>query len=76
MSKSLYSEEYRNVISKLREARNEAGLTQTEVAEKLKKPQSYISKIERGERRIDVAELALIAKVYGKKIDYFIQDTI
>ena len=75
MSKSLYSKEYQNVVLKLREARNEANLTQSEVADKLKKPQSYISKIERGERRIDVTELLEIASIYKKPIDYFIKQS-
>ena len=73
MEKSIYTNEYKNVIKKLQEARKEAGFMQSEVAEKLKKPQSYISKIERGERRIDVAELSLIAKLYKKSLDYFIK---
>lgn len=72
MSKSIYSSEYKTVIKKLREAREAAGLTQAEAAEKLSKPQSYISKIERGERRVDVVELSLIAKLYKKEIGYFI----
>jgi len=72
MSKSIYSKEYKNVIGKLKKARFEVGLKQEEVAEKLKKPQSYISKIERGERRIDVAELKELAKIYKKDIKFFI----
>lgn len=62
MSKSIHSSEYKTVIKKLREAREAAGLTQQEAAEKLGKPQSYISKIERGERRLDIVELAKITK--------------
>ena len=73
MSKSLYSKEYRNVVTKLRAARTEANLTQSEVAQKLKKPQSYVSKIERGERRLDVTELATIGELYNKPIDWFIE---
>jgi transcriptional regulator with XRE-family HTH domain len=73
MSKSIYSNEYKNVIKKLQGARKEANLTQTDVSKKLKKPQSYISKIERGERRIDVAELSIIAKLYKKPLNYFIK---
>ena len=73
MSKSIHSSEYKTVIKKLREAREAAGLTQTEAAEKLGKPQSYISKIERGERRIDIVELSSIAKLYKKKLDYFVK---
>lgn len=72
MSKSIYSKEYKNIIERLKTARFEAGLKQEEVATKLKKPQSYISKIERGERRIDVAELKELAKIYKKSTDYFI----
>ena len=62
MSKSIYSKDYRNVIEKLKKARFNAGLKQADAAQKLKKPQSYISKIERGERRIDIAELKELAK--------------
>ncbi|MGB2762698.1 MAG: helix-turn-helix transcriptional regulator [Minisyncoccales bacterium] len=72
MSKSIYSKEYKNVIEKLKKARFEVRLKQEEVAEKLKKPQSYISKIERGERRIDVTELKKLAKIYKKDINFFI----
>jgi transcriptional regulator with XRE-family HTH domain len=72
MSKSIYSKEYKNTIEKLKKARIEIGLKQEEVAEKLKKPQSYISKIERGERRIDIAELQDLAKIYKKEINYFV----
>ena len=72
MSKSIYSKEYKNTIEKLKKARIEIGLKQEEVAAKLKKPQSYISKIERGERRIDIVELQNLAKIYEKEINYFI----
>jgi transcriptional regulator with XRE-family HTH domain len=48
-------------------AREESGLTQVQVAGKLKKPQSYVSKIERGERRLDVIEFFELAEVF--KID-------
>ena len=73
MAKSICSKEYKNVIEKLKEARLEAVLKQEDVAKKLKKPQSYISKIERGERRIDVIELSQIAKLYNKKPEYFLK---
>ena len=72
MSKSIYSKNYRNVIKKLKKARFDVGLKQEDVAEKIKKPQSYISKIERGERRIDVAELKELAKIYKKDVNFFI----
>lgn len=68
MSKSIHSSEYKTVIRKLREAREAAGLTQQEAAKKLSKPQSYISKIERGERRTDIVELSKIAKLYNLNV--------
>jgi len=73
MSKSIYSKEYKNATERLRKARIEAGLKQTDVALKIKRPQSYISKIERGERRIDIAELKELAEIYKKKIEFFIK---
>lgn len=73
MTKSIYSKEYRTVIDKLKKARFDARLRQEDVASKLKKTQSYISKIERGERRIDVVELKGLAKIYKKSLSYFIK---
>ena len=72
MTESIYSNKYKNTINKLKKARTTALLTQVEVSQKLKKPQSYISKIERGERRIDVAELSILAKIYKKSLDFFV----
>ena len=72
MAKSIYGAEYKKVLENLRKARMEAGLRQEDVAQKLSKPQSYISKIERGERRIDVIELKAFARLYKKSLDYFV----
>jgi transcriptional regulator with XRE-family HTH domain len=72
MPKSIYSKDYKNVIEKLKKARVDAGLKQSDIAKKLKKPQSYISKIERGERRIDITELKELAEIYKKDITYFV----
>lgn len=49
----------------LRDLRTAAGLTQTEVAGALDKPQSYVSKYESGERRLDLVELADLCPVLG-----------
>lgn len=73
MAKSIYTNEYKKVVRRLKEARVGVGLTQVDVSQKLKKPQSYISKIERGERRVDIAELSILAKIYKKSLDYFIK---
>lgn len=72
MPTTIYSKEYKNVTQKLQKARKEAGLKQVDVALKLGKPQSYISKVEKGERRMDIVELKILAKIYNKKITYFI----
>ena len=68
---SKYRVKYQRLTQRLRQARLEAGLTQVEAGKKLKKPQAYLSKIERGERRIDAVELDELAKIYGKPLDYF-----
>jgi len=72
MVKSIRTKEYQYFTEKLRKARLEAGLTQVGVARKLNRPQSYISKVEAGEQRIDVIELKKFAKLYKKNINYFI----
>ena len=73
MVRSIYTNEYKKVLKKLQETRTDCGFTQVEVSKKLKKPQSYISKIERGERRIDITELSILAKIYKKPLEYFIK---
>lgn len=72
MEKTIYRYEYRAFRQRLRRARAEAGLTQEEVAKELNKPQSYVSKVESGERRIDVVELKDFSKIYKKSIAYFL----
>lgn len=72
MSKNNYSKEYQHLLEQLKKARENSGLTQKEVSEKLKKPQSYISKCESGERRVDPVELKMFAKIYNKQINYFL----
>lgn len=73
MEKTIYKKEYRQIIDKLKKARLESGLAQKEVAKKLKRSQSYISKIEAGEQRIDVIELKLFADLYKKDVKFFIE---
>lgn len=73
MSKSAYSKDYKTIIERLKTARIEVGLSQQAIANKLGKPQSYISKIESGERRLDVAEMKRFAGIYKKPTDYFLK---
>ncbi|MEN4478206.1 helix-turn-helix transcriptional regulator [Mycolicibacterium cosmeticum] len=65
MEKSLYSEQYQQLCAVLRELRRGAGLTQVEVAARLDVPQSFVSKYESGERRLDVIELRHVAEALG-----------
>lgn len=73
MTKSRQTKEYAYFVEKLRKAREEAKLTQVEVAKKLKRPQSHISNVESGQQRVDVVELQNFAKIYNKDINYFIK---
>ena len=73
MDKSAYTKEYKEIIERLKIGRIEAGLAQQEVADKFGKPQSFISKIESGERRLDVAEIKRFAVIYKKDISFFIK---
>jgi transcriptional regulator with XRE-family HTH domain len=71
---SEYQRKYARFLEKLRQARNDAGLTQKEVAKLLEKPQSFISKIETGERRLDFVELQELTKLYRKPLTYFMEE--
>jgi len=73
MSKSVFTKEYKEIIERLKKGRIEAGLSQQAVADKLGKPQSYISKIESGERRLDVAEIKKFTIIYKKDVSFFIK---
>lgn len=73
MGKSTYTKEYKEIIERLKAARIAAGLSQHEVAKKLGKPQSYVSKIESGERRLDVVEIKEVALIYMKPLSFFIR---
>lgn len=56
---------YKRFYELLVEVRKAADLTQAELAERLGRPQSFVSKFERGERRLDVIEFAVVAKALG-----------
>ncbi|EBA9761124.1 MULTISPECIES: helix-turn-helix domain-containing protein [Enterobacteriaceae] len=59
---SIYSNDYQMVIKALRDARIACGLTQQEVASAFGRPQSFIAKVESGERRLDVVEFVLFCR--------------
>ncbi len=73
MDKTIKTKEYARFVERLRKARLEVGLKQIDVAKKVKRPQSYISRIESGEYRLDILEVKRLAKIYGKSIEYFLK---
>ena len=65
MTKNFHFQTYRKLTELLVQARRKSGLTQQEVADALKTHQSYVAKVEGGERRIDVVEFMELAKALG-----------
>lgn len=74
MSKTIFSKDHKILIERLKIARKEADLDQLDVAKKLKKSQSCVSKIESGQRRVDIVQLKELAGIYKKDIDFFIKE--
>jgi transcriptional regulator with XRE-family HTH domain len=69
-----YQRAYKSFLARLVQARKQAGLTQVEVATRLGKAHSFISKCELGERRVDFVELKQLARIYGKDLSFFYND--
>ncbi|MEO0418787.1 MAG: helix-turn-helix transcriptional regulator [Pseudomonadota bacterium] len=65
MSKSLFTEANDRLVEAIVSARHQAGLRQVDLAQKLGKDQSFISNIERGQRRVDVLEFYMLAQAIG-----------
>ena len=72
MKKTRFAKEYKKLAQKLKDARKKAHLEQTELATRLGKHQSYISKIETGHRHVDIFELKELSQILKKDINYFI----
>ncbi len=73
MNKVIYSEDHKFIVEQLKKARQNAGLDQEQVAELLGKTQSHVSKVEAGQRRIDVVALKEFARIYKKPMEYFLK---
>jgi ribosome-binding protein aMBF1 (putative translation factor) len=71
--KTLHSNEHERFRGLLRKARVQAGLTQTDLASRLGVPQSFVSKYESGERRLDVLELRLVCQAVGVSLQEFVR---
>lgn len=65
MKKSTHTKEYKAVLNKLVEMRKEAGLTQRQLAGKLDRENSFVWRIEKGERRLDVLEFFWVCNALG-----------
>lgn len=72
--KSNFTKEYAAFLDVLVKTRKQQGLTQQAVANLLNRPQSFVSKYESGERRLDVVEFCQIAKILQKKPELLLQE--
>lgn len=72
MDKTIYTKDHKTLINKLIQARKDKGLKQEDAARLLGRTQSFISKIEGGQRRIDIVQLKEFAKIYKKNLNFFI----
>jgi transcriptional regulator with XRE-family HTH domain len=66
-----YQKAYKRFLARLVQARHDADLTQVEVARRLGKARSFMSKCELGERRVDFVELQQLARIYKKDLTFF-----
>ena len=73
VGRGMYRREREVFRALLRAAREEAGLRQQDLANRLGRPQSYVSKIESGERRVDVVELGDVCAALGLRLGDFVQ---
>lgn len=72
MKKTIYSKEYKHLVEQIKKARKEADLDQKKVAKLLGRTQSYVSKVESGQVRIDIIQLKEFARIYKKDLKFFI----
>ena len=73
MDKTIFTKAHQDLVARLIKARKAAKLKQADVAKKLGRTQSYISKIEAGQRRVDTVQLNEFAAAYKKPLRYFIE---
>ena len=73
MAKSIFSVGQEKLQKLLRQVRTDAGFTQIELAEKLRRPQSFVSKYESGERRLDLIELRQICETLKISLADFVK---
>lgn len=74
MEKSLFTHEYREFTRLLRETRERSGLTQSALAERVGQSQSYISKWERGDLRLDLVQLRELCRAMDVSLPAFVTE--
>ncbi len=73
MKKKVYIAQRSRLVSLLREIRVEAGLTQMDVAVRIERDQTFVSKYESGQRRLDVLEVREICQAIGITLEEFVE---
>lgn len=73
MPKTIYSKEHKRIVEKLKKARQDAKLTQAEVGKKFGLDQTFVSKVESGQYRVDTIQLCKFAGIYKKSLDFFVK---
>lgn len=73
MDKMIHTAEYAAMLAALRATRQAAGVTQAQLAERIEETQSQVSKLERGEVRLDVIELRTILLALGTTLPVFVE---
>ena len=74
MEKSLFTADYQVLRKLLRKKREAAGLTQIDLASRIEETQSYVSKCERGERRLDLVQLRVFCRAIGVSLADFVKE--
>jgi transcriptional regulator with XRE-family HTH domain len=72
MQKSTFTREYRVFVETLKAFRQNANLSQVKLAEVLQQSQSFVSKCERGETRLDIVQLRLYCQAFGVTLPAFV----
>jgi len=72
VDKNIHTDDQGKLADMLKEARTAAGLTQAQLSEKIGVPQSFVSKYESGERRLDVLELRTVCRALGVSLSAFV----
>lgn len=73
MEKTIHSPDHRKAVAVLRAFRERSGITQVQLAEKLGLTQSFVSKVERGENRLDIIQLRTFCHALGTSLPAFVE---